>query len=300
MIPSTFAYAAPRTLHDALSILAANDDETKIMAGGQSLIPLLKLRLASPALLMDISRLDDLREIEEAPSAFRIGALVTHERLISDDAVARSWPIVRDAGEDLADPLVRNRGTFGGSLAHADPAGDWPAVALATDVLVRVQSLRGAREIPIRDFFTYLFTADLADDEILTHVELAKPETGTVAAYVKFAHPASGYAVAAAGVRLTIDVTGTCSAARVALTGVATTPLRSPGAERALEGSVVDASAIREAVEHAADGIEVMGDAYAPVEYRRHLIGVVTGRAIRRALDRGAVTARQAREASHD
>jgi carbon-monoxide dehydrogenase medium subunit len=286
VIPSTFAYTAPETLNDALSILAANDDDTKVMAGGQSLIPLLKLRLASPSVVMDISRLDNLREIEETPTAFRIGALVTHERLTDDHTIARNWPIITDAGEDLADPLVRNRGTFGGSLAHADPAGDWPAVALATDVVVHVQSLRGTRKVPIKDFFTYLFTADLADDEILTHAELPKPVPGTVTAYVKISHPASGYAVAAAAVSVTIDADGSCLAARVALTGVATTPLRSAGAECELEGGVIDADAVRRAIEHAADGIDVMGDTYAPVEYRRHLIGVVTGRAIQRALDR--------------
>jgi carbon-monoxide dehydrogenase medium subunit len=286
VIPSTFAYAAPETLHDALSILAASDDDTKVMAGGQSLIPLLKLRLASPAVVVDISRLDSLREIEQTPSGFRIGALVTHDGLMNDHSIVGIWSIIEDAGEDLADPLVRNRGTFGGSLAHADPAGDWPAVALAIDVVVHVESLRGARKIPVKDFFTYLFTADIADDEILTHVELAKPAPGTVTAYVKIDHPASGYAVAAAGVSLTIEADGRCGAARVALTGVATTPLRSAGAERALEGVVIDADAIRGAVEHAADGIDVMGDSYAPVEYRRHLIGVVTGRAIQRALDR--------------
>ncbi|EHB56192.1 Carbon-monoxide dehydrogenase (acceptor) [Mycolicibacterium rhodesiae JS60] len=286
MIPSTFAYVAPETLDDALSILAASDDDTKVMAGGQSLIPLLKLRLASPAVVMDISRLANLRHIEETSSAFIIGALVTHERLINTRTIAENWPIITDAGEDLADPLVRNRGTFGGSLAHADPAGDWPAVALAADVVVHVRSLRGTRKIPIKDFFTYLFTADVADDEILTHVELPKPAPGTVTAYVKIAHPASGYAVAAAGVSLTIDAGGTCRSARVALTGVTTTALRSAGAEHALEGGVIDTDAVRRAVEHAADGFDVMGDTYAPVEYRRHLIGVVTGRAIHRALDR--------------
>jgi carbon-monoxide dehydrogenase medium subunit len=286
MIPSSFAYTAPVTLRDALSALAENPDDTKVMAGGQSLIPLLKLRLASPAVVVDISRLETLREIEQTPSAFRIGALVTHERLLGDEAIAEHWSLIRDAGEELADPLVRNRGTFGGSLAHADPAGDWPAVALAADAVIHVQSLRGAREIPVKDFFAYLFTADIADDEILTHVELVKPAPGTVTAYVKIDHPASGYAVAAAGVSLTIDAGGTCRAARVALTGVATTPLRSVGAEAALEGRTIDANAIQTAVEHAADGIDVMGDGYAPVEYRRHLISVVTGRAIRRALDR--------------
>ena len=286
MIPSSFAYTAPDTLRDALSALAENPDDTKVMAGGQSLIPLLKLRLAGPAIVVDISRLETLREIEQTPSAFRIGALVTHERLLSDEAIAEHWSLIRDAGVELADPLVRNLGTFGGSLAHADPAGDWPAVALATDAVIHVQSLRGVREIPVKDFFTYLFTADLADDEILTHVELVKPAPGTVTAYVKIDHPASGYAVAAAGVSLTIDAGGTCLAARVALTGVATTPQRSAGAEGALEGHPLDATAVQRAVEHAADGIEVLGDGYAPVDYRRHLIGVVTGRAIRRALDR--------------
>jgi len=286
MIPSSFAYTAPDTLRDALSALAENPDDTKVMAGGQSLIPLLKLRLASPAVVVDISRLETLREIEQTPSAFRIGALVTHERLLNDEAITGYWSLIRDAGVELADPLVRNRGTFGGSLAHADPAGDWPAVALAADAVIHVQSLRGNREIPVKDFFTYLFTADIADDEILTHVELVKPVPGTVTAYVKIDHPASGYAVAAAGVSLTIDAGGTCRAARVALTGVATTPLRSVGAEAALEGRTIDADAIKTAVEHAADGIDVMGDGYAPVEYRRHLIGVVTGRAVRRALDR--------------
>jgi carbon-monoxide dehydrogenase medium subunit len=286
VIPSSFAYTAPDTLREALSVLAENPDDTKVMAGGQSLIPLLKLRLANPAVVVDISRLETLREIEQTSSGFRIGALVTHERLLGDAAIAEHWALIRDAGDELADPLVRNRGTFGGSLAHADPAGDWPAVALAADAVIHVQSLRGAREIPVKDFFTYLFTADLADDEILTQVELVKPAPGTVTSYMKIDHPASGYAVAAAGVSLTIDAGGTCRAARVALTGVATTPLRSAGAEDALEGSTIDADAIEMAVEHAADGIDVMGDGYAPVDYRRHLIGVVTGRAIRRALDR--------------
>jgi len=288
MIPSRFAYAAPETLEDALSLLAGNVDDIKVMAGGQSLIPLLKLRLAGPAVVMDISRLQDLRAIERTSSGARIGALVTHERLMTDATISRTWPIFHDAGEDLADPLVRNLGTFGGSLAHADPAGDWPAVALATRAVVQVQSTRGTRSIRIDDFFTYLFTADIAEDEILTHVELPEPAPGTVTAYVKIDHPASGYAVAAAGVSLTLDTDGTCLAARVALTGVATTPLRSTGAEGALVGRVVDADAIREAAEHAADGIDVIGDPYAPVEYRTHLIGVVVRRVIQRALDRRA------------
>lgn len=286
MIPAPFAYSAPPSLDDALAMLAARGDDIKVMAGGQSLIPLLKLRLASPPVVMDISRLAGLSEIESTDSGFLIGSLVTHNRLIDDAGVAQRWPIFGDAGEDLADLLVRNRGTFGGALAHADPAGDWPAVALATDALVHLQSLRGTRKVASSAFFTYLFTSDIADDEILTHVEVPAPRPGTVSAYVKIAHPASGYAVAAAAVSITLDDDGRCHAARVALTGVATTPLRARGAERVLEGAVVDADTVRSAAEQAPDGIDVLGDSYAPAEYRKHLIDVVTRRALQRALDR--------------
>ena len=285
MIPAAFDYIAPSTLDEALATLA-DGGETKIMAGGQSLIPLLKLRLAAPAVVMDLLRLDALRTVEDTPTTVKIGAMVTHNQILDEAKVARIGAIIHDAGEDLADPLIRNRGTFGGSLAHADPAGDWPAVALAVDGVVHAQSLRGVREIAIKDFFTYVFTSDLADDEILTHVTLFKPPPGTVSAYVKIPHPASGYAVAAAGVSLTLGADGTCRTVRVALTGVSTTPVRSPGAEAALEGRVIDADAIQAAVEHAADGIAVMGDNYAPVDYRRNLIGVVTRRALERALTR--------------
>jgi len=285
VIPAAFDYIAPSTLDEALATLA-DGGETKIMAGGQSLIPLLKLRLAAPAVVMDLLRLDALRTVEDTPTTVKIGAMVTHNQILDEAKVARIGAIIHDAGEDLADPLIRNRGTFGGSLAHADPAGDWPAVALAVDGVVHAQSLRGVREIAIKDFFTYVFTSDLADDEILTHVTLFKPPPGTVSAYVKIPHPASGYAVAAAGVSLTLGADGTCRTVRVALTGVSTTPVRSPGAEAALEGRVIDADAIQAAVEHAADGIAVMGDNYAPVDYRRNLIGVVTRRALERALTR--------------
>lgn len=285
MIPAAFDYTAPHTLDEALATLA-DGGETKIMAGGQSLIPLLKLRLAAPAVVVDLLRLDSLRTVEDTPTAVKIGAMVTHNQILDEPKVARIGAIFHDAGEDLADPLIRNRGTFGGSLAHADPAGDWPAVALAVDGVVHAQSLRGVREIAIKDFFTYVFTSDLADDEILTHITLFKPPPGTVSAYVKIPHPASGYAVAAAGVSLTLGADGTCRTVRVALTGVSTMPVRSPGAEAALEGRVIDADAIAAAVEHAADGIAVMGDNYAPVDYRRNLIGVVTRRAVERALTR--------------
>lgn len=209
MIPASFDYLAPSSLDEALAALAEGGDDLKIMAGGQSLIPLLKLRLASPATLMDLGRIPGLADLQSTPSALTIGAMVTHDRVMSDPALIRSWPILADAGEDLADPLIRACGTFGGSLVHGDPAGDWPAVALALDAVLHLRSRHGSREVAASDFFTFLFTTDVAEDEILTHVTLPLPVDGTVSAYVKIANPASGYAVAAAGVRLDLDPDGT-------------------------------------------------------------------------------------------
>jgi carbon-monoxide dehydrogenase medium subunit len=288
MIPAAFDYLAPTSLDEALAALAEGGDELKILAGGQSLIPLLKLRLAAPATLMDLGRVPGLTDLQCTSSGLTIGAMVTHDRVMSDSALRSNWPILTDAGADLADPLIRARGTFGGSLVHGDPAGDWPAVALALDAVLHLRSSRGSRQVAAGDFFTFLFTTDIAEDEILTHVTLPVPTAGTVSAYVKIAHPASGYAVAAAGVRLDLDPDGTCGRARIGLTGVSTTPVRSAGAEAALEGRVLDAAALRDAAAHAADGIDVTGDTYAPSSYRSHLIGVVVRRAADKALARSA------------
>lgn len=286
MIPASFDYLAPTSLDEALAALSDGGDDLKIMAGGQSLIPLLKLRLASPAVLLDLGRVPGLADVESTPSGLTIGAMVTHDRVMSDTTLTRSWPILADAGEDLADPLIRARGTFGGSLVHGDPAGDWPAVALALDAVLHLRSRRGSRDVAADEFFTFLFTTDVAEDEILTHVSLPAPTDGTVSAYVKIANPASGYAVAAAGVRLDLDPDGSCRRARIGLTGVSTTPVRSTGAEAALEGRVLDVATLGDAAAHAADGIDVGGDSYAPSSYRTHLIGVVVRRATEKALAR--------------
>lgn len=282
MIPAKFGYVAPGSVADVVDLLAERGDEVKLMAGGQSLVPLLRLRFASPETIVDLRAVDELRAVEDLGQVHRVGAMVTHREFL-ESPVAQSWGAVRDAGWDLADPLVRNRGTFGGSLAHADPAGDWPAVALALGATLRVRSSSGTREIRADDFFTDLFTTALAENELLTHIDIPKPAPGTRSAYLKVPHPASGYPVVGLGVSLAVE-NGVCRAARVALTGVAVTPVRASKAEAFLEGKPLTAETLAEAAAVSASGIDVIGDSYAPEDYRRHLIEVVAGRVLDRAV----------------
>lgn len=280
MIPVSFGYVAPRSVADVVDLLAERGEEVKVMAGGQSLIPLLRLRLAAPEAIVDLRALDELRAVEDLGPVYRVGAMVTHRGLI-ESPVARSWGVVRDAGLDLADPLVRNRGTFGGSLAHADPAGDWPAVALVLGATCRVRGSAGIREIGTDDFFTGLFTTALAGSDLLTHVDIPKPAPGTYSGYVKVPHPASGYPVVAAGASITVEH-GICRAARLALTGVAATAVRARAAEAFLVGKALTPETIAAAAALSASGIDVIGDSYAPEGYRRHLIEVVCRRVLSR------------------
>lgn len=282
MIPAKFGYVAPGSVAEVVDLLAERGDEVKLMAGGQSLVPLLRLRFASPETIVDLRAVDELRAVEDLGQVHRVGAMVTHREFI-ESPVAQSWGVVRDAGWDLADPLVRNRGTFGGSLAHADPAGDWPAVALALGATLRVRSSSGTREIRADDFFTDLFTTALAENELLTHIDIPKPAPGTRSAYLKVPHPASGYPVVGLGVSLAVE-NGVCRAARVALTGVAVTPVRASKAEAFLEGKPLTPETLAEAAAVSASGIDVIGDSYAPEDYRRHLIEVVAGRVLDRAV----------------
>lgn len=282
MIPAKFGYVAPGSVAEVVDLLAERGDEVKLMAGGQSLVPLLRLRFVSPETIVDLRAVDELRTEEDLGQAYRVGAMVTHREFM-ESPVAQSWGAVRDAGWDLADPLVRNRGTFGGSLAHADPAGDWPAVALALGATLRVRSSSGTREIRADDFFTDLFTTALAENELLTHIDIPKPAPGTRSAYLKVPHPASGYPVVGLGVSLAVE-NGVCRAARVALTGVAVTPVRAGKAEAFLEGKPLTPETLAEAAAVSASGIDVIGDSYAPEDYRRHLIEVVAGRVLDRAV----------------
>jgi carbon-monoxide dehydrogenase medium subunit len=282
MIPAAFRYAAPATTEDALALLAQRPGEIKVMAGGQSLIPLLRLRLTDPETIVDLGRIEELRTVQDLGHAFRVGAMVTHRDLV-DSEVGQAWPIIRDGGADLADPLVRNRGTFGGAVAHADPAGDWPPIVLALEATMHIRNARGSREVAAEEFFTELFTTAIGEDELLTHIDVPKPTPADRSAYVKFPHPGSGYAVAGAATVLRIE-DGSCRRARITLTGIAPTPVRALAAEAALADAQMTAESIAGAAALAAEHIDVLGDSYAPENYRRNLITVEVRRALQRAV----------------
>jgi carbon-monoxide dehydrogenase medium subunit len=275
MIPASFDYESPRGLNDVLALLASRDD-AKLLAGGHSLLPAMKLRLAAPALLVDLSRVTGLSYIRENGGAVRIGAMTTHADVAASTLLQKSSPLLAQAAREIGDVQVRNRGTIGGSLAHADPAADYPAAVLAVDAEIVVMSKRGERLIPARHFFTGLFTTALAPDEVITEVRV--PVTSPAATvYKKFAHPASGMAVV--GVAVVATMRGpNFEDVRVGVTGLAQYAYRAAAVEKELHGK--PASAIAAAADHVTDGIEALGDTFASAEYRSHIARVYTRRAL--------------------
>jgi aerobic carbon-monoxide dehydrogenase medium subunit len=283
MIPTQFDYVAPATLAEAVSLLAQHSDDAKILAGGHSLIPAMKLRLAQPQLLIDIGRIKDLSYIREEDGQLRIGAMTTHYELESSKRVRELCPLLSECAGSIGDVQVRNRGTIGGSLAHADPAADWPAAVLALDAELVATSAQGERTIKATDFFVDLFTTALQPGEILREIRIAQAPEHTGQAYLKLHHPASGFAVVGVAVALTRGADGNCQAAGIGITGVATTAYRASTVEQALAGRALDASAVTAAAARAVNGVEVNADLYASADYRRHLATVYTRRAIERA-----------------
>jgi carbon-monoxide dehydrogenase medium subunit len=275
MIPASFDYESPKTLNEAISLLASRED-AKLLAGGHSLLPAMKLRLASPALLIDLGRIGGLDYIRDAGDTINIGALTTHATVAASQLLHASSPLLAQAAENIGDIQVRNRGTIGGSLAQAHPSADYPAAVLALDAQIAVSSKSGERVIPARS----MFTTALRPDEIITEIRVPKTAgAGTV--YKKFAHPASGYAV----VGVAVVIRGASSKiddAAVGITGVGEIAYRATAVEDALRGK--PASAIAEAAKHAADKVEALGDNYASADYRRHLAQVYTRRALHEAL----------------
>ena len=279
MIPASFDYESPKTLNEALSLLASHED-AKLLAGGHSLLPAMKLRLANPALLIDLGRIAGLDYIRDAGDTISIGALTTHGTVASSQLLLSSSPLLAQAAANIGDIQVRNRGTIGGSLAQAHPSADYPAAVLALDAQIAASSQSGERVIPAREFFTGMFTTALRPDEIITEIRVPKT-TGAGTAYKKFAHPASGYAVV--GVAVVVrGSTAKIDEVAVGMTGVGEIAYRATAVENALLGK--PASAIAEAVKHAADKVEALGDNYASAEYRRHLAQVYTRRALQEAL----------------
>jgi carbon-monoxide dehydrogenase medium subunit len=286
MIPAPFDYVAPATLNEAVGLLTEHGDEAKILAGGHSLIPAMKLRLAQPAVLIDIGRIKDLAYITEDGGQIRIGATTTHYQMESSARLKEICPLLPECAAAIGDVQVRNKGTIGGSLAHADPAADWPAAILALNAEIVAVSARGERTIRGEDFFVDMLTTALEPNEILREIRIPVPQPRTGQAYLKVAQPASGFAVVGVAVSLTRGDDGRCQSASVGITGVAAKAYRANGVESALRGSALDEQAIASASSHAANSVDANTDLYASADYRKHLAQVYTRRAIQTAASR--------------
>ena len=286
MIPAQFEYQVPDTLQEAVSLLAQDPDGSKVLAGGHSLIPAMKLRLAQPQRLIDIARIRDLSYIREEGDQILIGATTTHYQLESSELLRRICPLLPECAGSIGDVQVRNKGTIGGSLAHSDPAGDWPAAAVALGAEVVLIGPGGERTMKAEEFFVDLLTTALQPGEILREIRIAKPQGRFGQAYQKVAHPASGFAVVGVAANLTLGADGKCENASLGVTGVASKAYRARAVESALVGKQLDDQSIAAAASHACDGIDANSDLYASGEYRCHLAVVHTARAIRKAVER--------------
>jgi carbon-monoxide dehydrogenase medium subunit len=279
MIPAAFAYARPTTVEEALQALADGGEDAKILAGGQSLIPVMRLRLAAPSTVIDLTRVAELRGVRDDGDALVIGAMTTHSDVVSDPLIQQFAPLVAEATETVADRQVRHRGTFGGALAHADPAGDLPAVALALDAEFVLAGPGGRRTVPARDFFVDYLTTALAEDEILVEVRVPKLAGQWGMHYEKFNRVAQAWSIVAVAAAVRRE-NGHIAEARIGLTNMGPTPLRATATEQALAGAVAGAEAIAAAAGHAAEGTAPSDDLNAKADYRRHLAQVLTRRAV--------------------
>ena len=284
MFPSQFAYHRPTTVSEVVALLQGNPD-AKLLAGGHSLLPAMRLRLAAPGALVDLGRVDGLRGIS-ANGAVRIGAMTTYQELEDSDELRARLPMIGETAHNVGDPQVQARGTLGGSLAHNDPASDFTAVFLALDGQVSVVGPTGERAIAADDLFVDLLTTSLTADEVITEVAFPAMGERVGMAYEKHRHPASGYAVVGVAVVLTMGDGDICRSARIAVTGATTTATRATGAEQALAGQSLTAETIAAAVAAAPEGLELNGDHYASAEYRRHLVTVFAKRVIETAAAR--------------
>jgi aerobic carbon-monoxide dehydrogenase medium subunit len=286
MIPAPFEYHRPASLEDAIPLLSRHGDDAKVLAGGQSLIPLMKLRLATPRHVVDINRVPGLGSVAEHDGVLAIGALVRESDLERSDLVRRRCPILLDTCRVVADPLVRNLATIGGNLAHADPANDHPATMLALGAEVVAVGPRGERRIPVDGLFTGPLTTTLAPNEILTEIRIPLPPSRSGGAYLKVERKVGDFATAAVAVQVTLTDAGACAAVGIGLTNVGPTPIKARRAEALLQGRRPDEAAIREAARQAADESDPAADLRGPAEYKRDLVRVLTARALRRALER--------------
>ena len=286
MIPSAFDYHAPGTLEEAVALLERHGDEAKVLSGGQSLLPLLKLRLGDAGHLVDIGRIPGLAGITEADGYLRIGGATREVDLERSDLIREKYPILLDTAAVIADPLVRNRATVGGNLAHGDPANDHPATMLALEAEVVARGPGGERTIPITHFFTGLFATALAPAEILTEIRIPVPPPGSGGAYVKLERKVGDFATAATAAQVALGPRGEVARVGIGLTNAGPTPIKATAAEQYLRGRQPDAEAIAEAARLAADATSPSADRRGSVEYKRDMARVLTGRAVTRAVQR--------------
>ena len=288
MFPESFEYIRAATVSEAAQFLKQHPEDAKILAGGQSLIPILKLRLAAPKYVVDIGRIQALKAIREDNGNLEIGSLVRHVEIERSPVVAEHCPLLAETAAEIGDVQVRNRGTIGGSLAHADPAGDFPAAILALGAVLIAESTTGTREIGAENFFLDIMTSALEPEEILTSIRVPKasPRTGT--AYVKMHQQASGFAIVGVASIVILDMQGKVADARVAITGVDSVPYRAKQVEESLRGTAATAKDIAAAAAFAARGVEPLSDIHASSEYRAELAAVFTRRSLEKAARRAA------------
>jgi len=288
MFPANFDYVCPASITEVTRLLNEHSGQAKILAGGQSLIPLLKLRLAAPQFVIDIGRLAELRRIRDTNGSIEIGSLVRHVDIETSDLVAGACPLLPETAAEIGDVQVRNRGTIGGSLAHGDPAADFPAAVLALEAQLAATSVEGQRTIESDQFFTGLLTTALRPNEILTSIQIPKLSPRTGSAYVKMHQQASGFAIVGVAALVTLNGAGKVEKARVGITGVGTVPYRARAVENRLTGKAADPDTITQASSRAAEGVDALSDLHASAEYRRELAAVFTRRALEKAAERAA------------
>jgi carbon-monoxide dehydrogenase medium subunit len=279
VIPAPFAYARPTTVEEALQAIAEGGEDVKVLAGGQSLIPVMRLRLAAPETVVDLGRVTELRGVREEEDAIVVGAMTTHSDVLADPLIRQYAPLVAEATATVADRQVRHRGTFGGALVHADPAGDLPAVALALDAEFVIVGPEGRRTVGASEFFVDYLTTAVADGELLVEVRLPKLAGSWGMHYEKFNRVAQAWSIVAVAAAVRRE-DGRIAEARIGLTNMGPTPLRARRVEEALAGAEASPEAVAAAAEHAAEGTEPSSDLNAQADYRQHLATVLTRRAV--------------------
>ena len=288
MIPAAFEYHAPSTLRQAMAILRKHPGDAKVLAGGHSLLPLMKLRLAQPSHVVDLGAIEGLAYIRAQDGGLAIGPMTSYYMLESSDLVRRQAPVLAEAAGQVADLQVRNKGSIGGSIAHADPAGDVPAAVLALEARISASGAGRRRSVAAHRFFVDIFTTALKEAEIITEVFIPSLPPRTGGSYQKFANKASHYAIVGVAAVVTLDTQGLCQRVRIGVTGAGPRPVRARAAERYLTGREPSERNLQWAAQRASAGIEFLGDLHGSAEYREHLTSVFAGRALKQAVGRAA------------